>query len=700
MPKLLKTPFAIDAAEGFRTDIQESTGAAPNSATYQVGFPPVTMQSIASNGMPPKGSDLNGVLYDITDNLVFLTQGGGYGFDAAYATSIGGYPLNARLRLTNGDIVKSTVDGNTNDPNVDMTGWVLDNKALVKLNSQFVSVWDYFTKEEVESYKASPTTFDAYRPIQAFFDNIAVNNYGVAYCSGKFRTSQGLNLTVTGDSLNSTRTVIGELDVTCLNPIETTIKFSLGQDFNWFGKVIARGQGSVSTNSRTCQNGIEITASSRSFFHKLVARQFIGHGVFLPDGDTLVKIGEVRTSDVGSGHYDTGSQLTNFTAGAKTGSAGSVAQRQTIVVDVVPKFKGDDYYNVLIDGQPYFVSATNRITKELTIFPWLPATNTTTSLKYLYGGGLSIYGGDSSEVIIDSIDCVRTGTAYINGALYSANVTVLQTQSCGVAMQFGSSPASATIGGVIQNMYCEANQIDILRCTRAAANFFISSDVSLDLSKTRYTSAARDGGDSLITYNNLNGFSIFKNGVLQSRSTIGNLELTNSQEPVLYGNNFTSNLTLDETILQSYPDLLVKKLLYIGAGANQQPTTGITINPPSGYTLNGLTSLSFTNLSRPLEVTLGLRLGTKSIIVTSNHIPMASVTYDPPSIPSDGSVSTTVTLPGVALGQTVSAAFSRYNADIEITPIVSATDTVTIKFKNTGAGAVDLASGTLTVKLI
>ena len=51
MPKLLKTPFAIDAAEGFRTDIQESTGAAPNSATYQVGFPPVTMQSIASNGM-------------------------------------------------------------------------------------------------------------------------------------------------------------------------------------------------------------------------------------------------------------------------------------------------------------------------------------------------------------------------------------------------------------------------------------------------------------------------------------------------------------------------------------------------------------------------------------------------------------------------------------------------------------------------
>ena len=123
MPKLLKTPFAADAAEGYRTDIQESTGAAPNSATYQTGFPPNTMQSIAAGGVPPKGSDLNGVLYDITDNLVFLTQGGGYGFDAAYATSIGGYPLNAMLHLANGDIVKSTIDGNTNDPNIDMTGW-------------------------------------------------------------------------------------------------------------------------------------------------------------------------------------------------------------------------------------------------------------------------------------------------------------------------------------------------------------------------------------------------------------------------------------------------------------------------------------------------------------------------------------------------------------------------------------------------
>lgn len=154
MPKLLKTPFAAEAESGYRTDIQESVGVAPNSATYQVGFPPVTMQSIASNGMPPKGSDLNGVLYDITDNLVFLTQGGGYGFDAAYATSIGGYPLNARLRLTNGDIVKSTIDGNANDPNVDMTGWVEENSASQIFDESGLSQQEINNKNNTISHVA------------------------------------------------------------------------------------------------------------------------------------------------------------------------------------------------------------------------------------------------------------------------------------------------------------------------------------------------------------------------------------------------------------------------------------------------------------------------------------------------------------------------------------------------------------------
>ena len=42
----------------------------------------------------------------------------------------GGYLKNARVMLANGDIVKSTVGGNVNDPNVNMTGWRFDDNTV------------------------------------------------------------------------------------------------------------------------------------------------------------------------------------------------------------------------------------------------------------------------------------------------------------------------------------------------------------------------------------------------------------------------------------------------------------------------------------------------------------------------------------------------------------------------------------------
>lgn len=71
--RLISTPFA---QEGEKTEIQNVTGEFDNSATYRLGFPPITMQSIRLGGKPPKGTDFNGVLFDITENISFLCKGG------------------------------------------------------------------------------------------------------------------------------------------------------------------------------------------------------------------------------------------------------------------------------------------------------------------------------------------------------------------------------------------------------------------------------------------------------------------------------------------------------------------------------------------------------------------------------------------------------------------------------------------------
>ena len=51
----------------------------------------------------------------------------------------GGYLKNARVMLTNGDIVKSTINGNANDPNVNMAGWSISLPARLVLDESGLS---------------------------------------------------------------------------------------------------------------------------------------------------------------------------------------------------------------------------------------------------------------------------------------------------------------------------------------------------------------------------------------------------------------------------------------------------------------------------------------------------------------------------------------------------------------------------------
>ena len=76
-----------------------------------------------------------------------------------------------------------------------------------------------------------------------------------------------------------------------------------------------------------------------------------------------------------------------------------------------------------------------------------------------------------------------------------------------------------------------------------------------------------------------------------------------------------------------------------------------------------------------------------------------SKVFDAPSIASGASTSTTVIVTGAALGQYADAAFSLSVAGLVVTAYVSAVNTVTVVFANLTGAPVDLASGTLSVKV-
>lgn len=89
----------------------------------------------------------------------------------------------------------------------------------------------------------------------------------------------------------------------------------------------------------------------------------------------------------------------------------------------------------------------------------------------------------------------------------------------------------------------------------------------------------------------------------------------------------------------------------------------------------------------------GLLIGTGTKI--TNHI-SGTTTWDPPSISNGTATSTTVTVPGAAVGDTVAVGFSQaVPGKALLVGAVTATNTVTVTLFNNTGGALNLASGTL-----
>lgn len=128
LPKLLPVPFANS---GSKQDIPVASqiGVSGGRASYTDGFPPLTRTPIAAGGIPPFGTDFNGVLNDITSAIRWAQAGGGYIFDTDFSSTVNGYPVGAKLLSSTGDgYWLNTVDGNTNNPETSsaspLTGWV------------------------------------------------------------------------------------------------------------------------------------------------------------------------------------------------------------------------------------------------------------------------------------------------------------------------------------------------------------------------------------------------------------------------------------------------------------------------------------------------------------------------------------------------------------------------------------------------
>lgn len=124
-PVFIPQPFGENADTGFINTIPDTTGT-PGLASYDQGFPQLTMTPEVSGGVPPFGQDFNGILFALSTHSYYAQAGQLYLYSSAVSAKISGYAPQTILASTDGvTIWYNTVNGNTTDPDGgSAAGWV------------------------------------------------------------------------------------------------------------------------------------------------------------------------------------------------------------------------------------------------------------------------------------------------------------------------------------------------------------------------------------------------------------------------------------------------------------------------------------------------------------------------------------------------------------------------------------------------
>lgn len=119
--------------------VESSTTTDNNGvATFDKGFPPITMQPLSAGGIPPSGKDMNGTLYSVTLQQQWQNAGMTYPFSQEFSDVVSGYPKGAivpssvytgqwlNLNEANGTSPESATGANT--------GWVpINNYGVTQI---------------------------------------------------------------------------------------------------------------------------------------------------------------------------------------------------------------------------------------------------------------------------------------------------------------------------------------------------------------------------------------------------------------------------------------------------------------------------------------------------------------------------------------------------------------------------------------
>jgi len=123
-PVVVPKAFALNADPSRRNVIPDTTGSTQR-ASWDIGYPPLTMTPVVAGGKPMLGPDMNGVLYMLSTHTFYQQAGMAYRWNADVVVAIGGYAPGTILGSTdNVTLWFNLTPNNASDPDAGGAGWV------------------------------------------------------------------------------------------------------------------------------------------------------------------------------------------------------------------------------------------------------------------------------------------------------------------------------------------------------------------------------------------------------------------------------------------------------------------------------------------------------------------------------------------------------------------------------------------------
>lgn len=458
--------------------------------------------------------------------------------------------------------------------------------------------------------------------------------------------------------------------------------------------------------------GLGLTGSAANCdFGTIIADGILGYALLYLTNCHFSTTRQVRGSNAGSSNKHSIKYLQGFVDDFTfvSSSGGDIGQRSVLQVTDVALLNRITTFNdlrAIIGGLPYDVMSIDSDKKQITVYPSLPNSVTAGDILYVFGGAVLVTSNNTACTSVGVCQAIICGYGLYEPALYGISIDSFISELCAVGIGI-SYQSQAHIGSSIQLAYFEGNSVDILYGWELGeySALKILQNIALNPNKIFNMLGYTIGENRRRDWSAMGGGELYlSSGVTLNReSSVWEIHSPHYSNSVAVAGG-TATLSYDPKIaeLTGRNSKVITFIPLVESGV-------IKLNAPTGYTVNGSSFVSLNIEDYTGLITVGLYVHPDAITETKNILVVISgnkntlsnsVTYDPPSIAASGSVTTNVTLTGAKVGDIVQAAFSNYDANIDINAVVSAANVVTVKFKNNSTSAVDLASGTLTVKSI